>query len=137
MSFGDAVRVTVADALASERAAGLRLVQDLQAELAGIIADQQANPPDDEHDVDGSSVGYERARVAAMLAHAEARLVEVEAAVQAAGAPSHASCDVCGGAIGDDRLSALPSTRCCVACASGGGRMRPGPGLDGRRLQRG
>lgn len=129
--------VSAADALAAERAAGQRLVEDLQAELAGIIADQQANPPDDEHDVDGSSVGYERARVTAMLAHAEARLAEVEAAVPRTSAPSAGSCEVCGEAIGDDRLTALPATRRCVSCAGGAGSIRTGPGISGHRPRRG
>ena len=125
--------VTPERALAAERATAQRLVDDLRAELAGIIADQRANPPDDEHDVDGSSVGYERARVTAMLAHAEARLAEVEEAIGRLDGRSYGRCEVCGGLIDDDRLAALPTTRRCVTCAAGGPpsglgrRSKPGP----------
>lgn len=106
------------EALQDERAAARRLVDDLQAELAGILTEQQANPPDDEHDVEGSSVGYERARVIALLAHAEGRLGELELAAVRMASGTYGSCGRCGGPIGDDRLAALPTTCLCVACAS-------------------
>ncbi len=107
-----------AAALMAELTAARRLVGDLQAELAGIMLEQEANPPDDEHDVEGSSVGYERARVTDLLAHAEARLGEVDAAMDRMRARSYGGCEVCGAAIGEERLAALPTTRRCRRCAS-------------------
>jgi len=114
--------VDPAEALPAERAAAARLAADLKAELAGIIAGQGENPPDDEHDVEGSSVGYERARVTALLADAEARVAEADAALARISARSYGGCEACGGPIGDDRLEALPTTRQCVSCASSSGR---------------
>jgi len=114
--------VSAAEALAAERGAAARLVADLQGELAGIIAGQGENVPDDEHDVEGSSVGYERARVTALLAHAEARVAEADAAVERVAARSYGACEHCGGPIGGERLDALPTARRCVSCASAGGR---------------
>lgn len=93
-----------------------RLVADLRVELDGIIVAQEADPPDDEHDVEGSSVGFERARVTALLSSAEANLAEL-LAVDPADA-GYGRCEVCGQPIGADRLAAVPSTRRCVTCAA-------------------
>jgi RNA polymerase-binding transcription factor DksA len=123
--------VNARESLAAEGAGAQRMVDDLRAELAGIIAEQEAKPPDDEHDVEGSSVGYERARVMALLADAEARLAEVDAAVERVGSPGYGRCEACGGPIGDDRLRALPTTRRCLSCAS----MSSSPGLGRRGLR--
>jgi RNA polymerase-binding transcription factor DksA len=109
---------SIDDALAAEREAASRLVDDLRTELAGIHAAQEADPPDDEHDVEGSSVGFERARVTALLARAEAHVVELAAAAERLAAGTAGRCEVCGGAIGDERLAALPATRRCVGCAT-------------------
>jgi RNA polymerase-binding transcription factor DksA len=94
-----------------------RRVQDLQAELDGIIAAQEADPPDDEHDVEGASVGFERARVTALLAAARRSAEELESAAARRDAGVVLPCETCGGPIGEDRLAALPATRVCVDCA--------------------
>ena len=115
---GVVVATSGAEALANARAVAERLVDDLQQELDGIIAAQEADPPDDEHDVEGSSVGFERARVTALLASAEASLAELRAADQRLAAGEYGRCEVCGAAVGDDRLAAMPTTRRCVTCAT-------------------
>ena len=106
------------DALDAARRQARTLVADLQAELDGIIAAQEADPPDDEHDVEGSSVGFERARVTALLVRAEARLAELELAGARLEAGDYGRCAVCRGDIAADRLAALPATTRCFACAS-------------------
>lgn len=95
-----------------------RLVDDLRAELDGIITAQEADPPDDEHDVEGSSVGFERARVTALLATAEANLAELRAADIRLLAGEYGRCEVCGSEIGVERLAAVPTTRRCLTCAA-------------------
>ena len=107
-----------AESLANARAVAERLVLDLRTELDGIIAAQEADPPDDEHDVEGSSVGFERARVTALLVAAEASLAELRAADERLAAGEYGRCESCGSAIGEDRLAAMPTTRRCVACAA-------------------
>lgn len=107
-----------AGALEAELVAAQQMVSELRGELDGIIAEQEAKPPDDEHDVEGSSVGYERARLMALLAHAEGRLAELEAASGRLAAGSYGRCGRCGGLIGDERLAALPTTQRCLSCAS-------------------
>jgi len=109
--------VITAQALRDERVAAQRLVEDLRGELAGILVEQEANPPDDEHDIEGASVGYERARVTALLAEAEARLDELDEAGTRLAEGTHGRCEGCGNPIGEERLVALPATRRCIVCA--------------------
>ncbi|HEV8116104.1 MAG TPA: TraR/DksA C4-type zinc finger protein [Acidimicrobiales bacterium] len=110
--------MTIPGALQAELAAARRLVEDLRVELAGILVEQKANPPDDEHDVEGSSVGYERARVTALLAEAERRLHDLEAVGERLADGTYGSCQVCGGPIGEERLAALPASTRCISCAA-------------------
>lgn len=113
-----------------ERRQAERLRADLAAELAGIIEAQVADPPDDEHDVEGSSVGFERARVTALLEATETHVRELSAAARRLDDGNYGRCEACGGSIGDERLLALPSTRRCVRCvrrAAGGA-----PRISGR-----
>ena len=100
------------------RAEATRRLDDLTAELDGIIASQQADPPDDEHDVEGASVGFERARVTALKAAAEAALAAIDDAATRRDEGTYGRCEACGGPIGAERLEALPEVTTCVACAS-------------------
>ena len=97
--------------------AARRLVDDLRIELEGIFTAQQADPPDDEHDVEGSSVGFERARITALLVPAEARLAALEDARRRAATGLYGRCERCGSDIGPERLEALPATTLCIDCA--------------------
>lgn len=124
--------MTAAQALQAEWLAAAQMVSELRGELGGIIAEQETNPPDDEHDVEGSSVGYERARVTALLGHAEGRAADLEAAAQRLAGGSYGRCERCGGPIGDDRLAALPTTQRCLTCASAHHRF-PGVATQAER----
>ncbi|MFT3843039.1 MAG: TraR/DksA C4-type zinc finger protein [Myxococcaceae bacterium] len=44
-------------------------------------------------------------------------LVEIDAALDRINAGKYGRCENCGGAIGSQRLNALPETRYCIACA--------------------
>lgn len=77
---------------------------------------QAADPPDDEHDVEGASVGFERARVMALLASARARLAALDAAGERLVDGTFGRCQTCGGPIGTDRLAALPDATRCLDC---------------------
>lgn len=93
--------------------AGLR---DLEAEYAGL-ADPDNVSLDDEHDSEGSTLGFERARVAGLLARSRRQANELEAAVARAADGSYGTCASCGGEVGSERLAALPATRLCIDCA--------------------
>jgi DnaK suppressor protein len=105
--------------LLESRAGTEALIADLEAEAAAI-ADSTAESPDDEHDAEGSTVGYERARVGALLARERSALTEIEAALERAALGEYGSCEQCGAPIGADRLVALPTTTTCVTCAARG-----------------
>jgi DnaK suppressor protein len=91
-------------------------VADLRAELRAI-EESTVLVPDDEHDAEGSTIGFERARVSALLAGAKERVAELEQAIARFEAGSYLSCERCGDDIGTDRLEALPATRRCFDCA--------------------
>jgi RNA polymerase-binding transcription factor DksA len=118
--------------LRGDRDEAARTVRDLEAELAGIVDQQVAVAPDDEHDAEGSTIGFERARVTALLAHARQVLADLDQAQARMAAGSYGLCDGCGGAIPDERLVARPTASTCVRCAA----RAAGPGGD-RGLGRG
>jgi DnaK suppressor protein len=91
------------------------LEDDLEA-LAGDVVDANA---DDEHDSEGSTLAYERARVGALLAGARANLDELHRAMARLAAGQYAVCELCGGLISPERLEALPAVRTCLECAVG------------------
>lgn len=107
--------------LGRELSAAHRRAADLAAELAAL-EEATAEGPDDEHDPDGSTVGYERARVSALLARSRADIAALGLAVARVDAGTYGGCQTCGRPILAERLVALPSTTTCVACAGGQGR---------------
>jgi len=114
--------------LAQHRAEAARMVEDLEVELAGIVEAQVAVAPDDEHDAEGSTIGFERARVIALLAHARQVLADLDLARTRVAEGTYGRCTSCGSPITDERLAARPTATTCVACASatpGLGRRRP------------
>jgi DnaK suppressor protein len=108
--------------IAFERAAAARLVEALSVELDGIMKSESDSNNDDEHDPDGATSGYERAKATAMLDRARDRLVEVEQAAERVRAGTYGQCELCGGEIGRERLDALVATTRCRSCAAAGQR---------------
>src|ERR1019366_8970737 len=106
--------------LQSERDRAEARVADLNGDLAAI-AETTPEVPDDEHDAEGSTVGYERARVQALLAQAKRALADLAAAGDRVARGIYRRCEQCGHETPADRLPALPAPRRCVACA------RPAP----------
>jgi DnaK suppressor protein len=104
------------DALQAELVAARRNVADLRQELAAV-AESTALGPDDEHDAEGSTVGFERARVSALLTWAEGRVAELVGAAHRLAAGTYRCCQLCHEDIGLERLEALPAARVCVRCA--------------------
>jgi DnaK suppressor protein len=108
--------VTNASQIAAELAAAHASVADLNQELAAV-AESTASVPDDEHDSEGSTIGYKRARVTALLAQAQRRIAALEMASERIEAGTYQRCEDCGSDIGSERLEALPATRICAVCA--------------------
>lgn len=91
-------------------------VMDLEAEHAAL-ADPENVALDDEHDSEGSTVGFERARVAGLLDRSRRHVAELEAAARRMAEGSYGYCRSCGAEIGTERLAALPTTELCIRCA--------------------
>jgi RNA polymerase-binding transcription factor DksA len=104
--------------LQSQRERTLAQVADLTAELEAIVALSMSEAPDDEHDSEGSTIGFERARVSALLVDAQRRLADLDAAAQRLQTGTYGSCIRCGQPIGAERLEALPTAVMCVHCAA-------------------
>lgn len=109
--------------LESERTAALDRVQTLKTELAWLAGDADEANGDNEHDPEGSTLAFERARVAGLLVDAEANLRHLDDALTKLAAGTYGVCEDCGQAISPDRLEALPATRNCFDCA-----IMPRPG---------
>ena len=85
----------------------------LQRELADLEA-ASAPPEFDENFADSGQVSAEQGENQALAANLRDHLVEVEAAMARLDDGSYGTCEVCGGAIGDARLEAMPSARFCI-----------------------
>jgi RNA polymerase-binding transcription factor len=113
--------------LDSDRDETIRRVAELEREFAGIVASASAGSSggDDEHDPEGATVAFERQHVAALLDQVRQHLAAIEAAARKLDAGIYGVCDVCGKAIGAERLAARPAALTCVHCAQPRHRSRP------------
>jgi DnaK suppressor protein len=109
-----------------ERRATLARMQDMARDFEGIVTAATDANGDDEHDPEGSTVAFERAQVAALLARARASLDDLDRALTRLDTGLYAVCEQCGQQIGTPRLLARPAARTCIACAEG--RRPSGPG---------
>jgi RNA polymerase-binding transcription factor DksA len=94
----------------------------LERDFDEIVESSRLAPPDDEHDPEGATIAYERAKVSALVVQAREDLAAFEVALRCLAAGRAPSCERCGGPITTERLMALPGVRTCIACASSRGR---------------
>jgi len=105
------------DVLNVERAAIVARIRALQEDLDAIVAASANVSTDDEHDPEGSTIAYERAQVAALLAGAQSNLGDLDSALARLSAGSYSVCEHCHSQISAERLAALPAARTCFDCA--------------------
>jgi DnaK suppressor protein len=105
-------------ALDAERAITLSRIDAMRAEFDEIVAGSADSNADDEHDPEGSTIAFERAKTSALLLEARAYLQELDVAGARLEADDYWTCVRCGGPIAGPRLMARPATRICIACAS-------------------
>jgi DnaK suppressor protein len=110
---------TVRDVLRVERAHALARIEAMQADLDSIVSATTAANTDDEHDPEGSTIAYERARVAALLAAAHSNIEDLDCALARLAAGTYSVCERCHSQISSERLAALPAGRTCIDCANG------------------
>lgn len=92
--------------------------RQLHADLAAIVEAATDVATDDEHDPEGATIAYERARTAALLAQAHDHLSEIDAALARVDAGDYGRCQRCGASIARERLEARRTARTCIDCAS-------------------
>ncbi len=93
-------------------------IQAMTADLEAIVPASHGANIDDEHDPEGSTIAFERAQVAGLLAEARKTLVELDRALARLAERSYWVCERCGVRIAPERLVALPATRTCIHCAA-------------------
>lgn len=97
----------------------------LTRDFAAIAESVAQSPPDDEHDPEGATLGWERQQIAALLEQARTELEELRAAADRVHAGTYGACESCGRPIAAARLEIRPATRLCVACAAAHPQRRP------------
>ncbi|HEY6623093.1 MAG TPA: TraR/DksA C4-type zinc finger protein [Acidimicrobiales bacterium] len=107
--------------LEAERESTLSRLSALAADHDGIVAASVDTNADDEHDPEGSTIAFERAQVAALVAQARTYLGDLDRALARLDQGTYADCERCGAPIGPERLAARPAARTCIGCA------QPGP----------
>ncbi len=113
----------VRTALGLERTEHQRRIAALTSEVDEIVSAAADANGDDEHDPEGSTVAFERARVTALVESARGAVVELDRALARLDAGTYGQCALCGDDIGTGRLAALPAVGTCIVCA---GRGRTG-----------
>jgi DnaK suppressor protein len=112
----DELRAAIEEALVATEARHLAL----RREFDEIVESASLTNTDDEHDPDGATLAYERARTAALLAQAGEDLDRLRRSLVGLEVGDYGRCRVCGGFIGVERLLARPSAERCIGCARAG-----------------
>lgn len=108
------------DLVQAEKESTIARIEALSAEFDDIVAGAADANSDDEHDPEGSTVAFERARVSTLLSQGRAYLEALEQAQGRIADGTYGVCEQCGAAIPPDRLAALPTARTCVQCRAAG-----------------
>jgi len=107
----------VSAVLEAERSETLSRIAALNQELDDIMSAGHENG-DDEHDPEGATIAFERARTISLLQEARTHLSDIEDARQRVDSGTYGSCERCQADISPPRLAARPSSRTCITCAS-------------------
>ena len=108
--------------IARDRASTEAGIASLERELRSVVESAETANIDDEHDPEGATIAFERARILALVEHGWRHLEALDAALERVAAGDDARCRVCDAVIPLERLAALPATAVCVVCAARGDR---------------
>ena len=117
-------QAALAALLAAEQQRTAARIDALNRDFDDIVEGAEMANADDEHDPEGSTIGFERSQVAALLAQARAHQAELAEAQQRLERGTYGRCERCRGPIGLERLRAVPTAAACVACATARTRRR-------------
>ncbi len=87
---------------------------DLQRQLAELDVNSATAPDFDENFADSAQVAAEQGENLTLAANFREQLTEVEAALERLESDAYGVCEVCGAAITEARLEAMPATRFCI-----------------------
>jgi len=104
--------------LDAARHTALARIGAMASEFDEIVAGAAGSNADDEHDPEGATIAFERARTGALLLEARASLADVDRALARLDDGSYWTCEHCGAPIAAERLAARPATRTCIGCAT-------------------
>jgi RNA polymerase-binding transcription factor DksA len=99
------------------RASGVRLFESLTRLWDDVVEASALTGNDDEHDPEGATVAFERARLRDTIKQARADLDDLDRAAQRIRTGEYWVCERCGSPIAVERLTARPTTRVCIICA--------------------
>jgi len=101
--------------LNTDRDQALGRIAELEREFAAVVTSVSEGSAggDDEHDPEGATVAFERQHIAALVTQARDRLVAIDAALRKIDSGIYEICDMCGGPIGEERLTARPASLIC------------------------
>src|SRR5579871_4931066 len=87
-------------------------IAELERQFAAIVssASEGSAGGDDEHDPEGATLAFERQHTAALISQAREHLAMIDAALRKVDSGMYEICDMCGGAIGAERLAARPAS---------------------------
>lgn len=99
------------------RATTVARLDSLRGQFDAIVAGSEWTTDDDEHDPEGSTIAFERAKVVGLAKDAENEIRELDEALVRLREGVYGICERCGTAIADVRLEALVAARRCIDCA--------------------
>src|SRR3954463_11859722 len=94
--------------LVADRAATLRRIEALSGDVNAVIEAASDVATDDEHDPEGATIAFERARVGALLEQARVHLGDIDDALRRIDDERYGACEICREPIGSERLAARP-----------------------------
>src|SRR3954454_6954625 len=94
--------------LVADRAATLRRIEALSGDVDAVIEAASDVATDDEHDPEGATIAFERARVGAFLEQARGPLNDIADAFPPIHDGHYGLCEICREPIGSERLAARP-----------------------------
>lgn len=100
------------------RAEAAGLAESLMRQWESVVEAAASTGNDDEHDPEGPTIAHEREQLQAMRERVRGELTDLDRAAQRLGEGVYWTCEGCGGPIAAARLSARPTTRTCIGCAS-------------------
>ena len=104
----------VLDDLDRQRTRVLRVVADLESEIAGLMRDAGDGAGLDQADVGATTL--ERDHELTVVSTERELLVQIERALEHIDNGTYGVCDSCEGAIGKMRLMAFPRATLCMSC---------------------